>query len=74
MKTHFLKHSKFLLLVTFLWLLLSFNLSSCSTNFGDPDYKYRIPEQTSDGWETDSLSSVGMSQDLIVEMINEIQR
>ena len=74
MKIHFLKRSKFLLLVTFLWLLLSFNLSSCRTNFSDPDYKYSTPEQTSDGWETDSLSSVGMSQDLLVELINEIQR
>ena len=33
-------------------------------------YEYNVPQQTSDGWETASLNSVGMNEDPLVEMMN----
>ena len=72
MKTQLSKYTKFAFIITLLCLLLSLNLTSCKTNSGEQDFKYRAPEQTNDGWKTDSLNNVGMSEDLIVEMINSI--
>ncbi|MGB5288158.1 MAG: serine hydrolase [Ignavibacteriaceae bacterium] len=63
---------EFLLL---LLLLLSYFFTSCkedsSTNPAGNDYNYTIPEETGDGWETASLSSVGMN---IPGMINLVER
>ena len=63
---------------TFLVILL---LSGCfcpgckddsTTNPTEDSYVYTVPEATGDGWETASLSSVGMSSDEIVTMVNLI--
>lgn len=36
-------------------------------------YQVTVPEQTGDGWETASLSDVGMSENLIVDLIDRIR-
>jgi CubicO group peptidase (beta-lactamase class C family) len=37
-------------------------------------YTYRVPDETDDGWETASLTEVGMTEAPIVEMMNELTR
>jgi CubicO group peptidase (beta-lactamase class C family) len=51
-------------------LFLGVLFYSCST--GTDDYTYRIPEQTDDGWETASLTEVGMNQEYLVNLINKL--
>jgi CubicO group peptidase (beta-lactamase class C family) len=64
---------KFLLFVS---LLLSYFFIACeedsSTNPPDGNYVYTEPEQTNDGWQTASLSSVGMSTTRIESLVNKI--
>ena len=36
-------------------------------------YIYNVPEQTSDGWETASLSDVGMDRTVIINLMNNLQ-
>ncbi|MCW8960095.1 MAG: beta-lactamase family protein [Ignavibacteriaceae bacterium] len=61
-----------------LLLLLSvYFFSGCekdtSTNPPDGNYVYTVPEETSDGWSTASLSSVGMNPDRLVTLVNKIK-
>jgi CubicO group peptidase (beta-lactamase class C family) len=44
-----------------------------STNPPEGNYVYTVPEETSDGWSTASLSSVGMSADRLVTLVNKIE-
>jgi CubicO group peptidase (beta-lactamase class C family) len=61
----------------FLLLLSTYFIFSCdedtSTNPPDGNYTYTIPEETGDGWSTDSLSSVGMNTNRLVTLVNEIE-
>jgi len=43
-----------------------------STNPPDGNYNYTVPEETGDGWQTASLSSVGMSTTRIESLVNKI--
>ena len=53
--------------------LLIICLISCSdTTTSDVDYDYTIPVQSLDGWETTSLSEVGMKEEPIAQFMNEI--
>ena len=46
---------------------------SCSDNATtDVDYVYTIPAQTEDGWETASLTEIGMEEEPIAQFMNEI--
>ena len=62
----------------FLFTILLFFCVSCDKDnnpvVNDPEngYQYSIPEQTDDGWETSSLTDVGMLQNPIVDMVNFI--
>lgn len=38
----------------------------------DIAYQYKIPSQLNDGWETSSLTDVGMDQSLFVNLMNEL--
>jgi len=66
------KNKAFLLLL----LLSGYFFFGCeedtSTNPPEGNYVYTIPEETSDGWKTASLSSVGMSASRLVTLINKI--
>ena len=44
-----------------------------STNPPGENYVYTVPEETGDGWSTASLSSVGMSADRLVTLVNKIE-
>jgi CubicO group peptidase (beta-lactamase class C family) len=43
---------------------------SCQS--GPDDYTYQVPEQIGDGWETASLSDVGMDPQCLADMINKL--
>jgi CubicO group peptidase (beta-lactamase class C family) len=64
--------SFFLLLAIFSYFLFAcseeINTSAPSVN----NYVYEVPEETGDGWETESLSSVGMEIGRIESLINSI--
>jgi CubicO group peptidase (beta-lactamase class C family) len=49
-------------------------LSACEDPVNPPyeTYIYTVPEESSDGWETASLSSVGMNTDRLVTLVNRI--
>lgn len=57
-------------------LLSSFFFFACeedsSTNPPDGSYIYTVPEETGDGWQTASLSSVGMNTSRLVYLVNRI--
>jgi len=36
-------------------------------------YQYAVPEQTGDGWETDTLETVGLDQDSFVALMNRLR-
>jgi len=55
--------------IMFTLLILIFT-GFCSTGTEDIQYEYKVPQQTSDGWETTSLSNVGMDEASITEMMN----
>ena len=64
------------------YLLLSvvsalFVLQSClkdETPIGTVnDYQYEIPQQTSDGWPTASLASVGIAEQPLLDLLNKLQ-
>jgi hypothetical protein len=60
-------------------LLLAFEfinlLISCTDNPNDPGVNnvYTIPEQINDGWETASLSSVGLSEYKLLQMLGYLR-
>jgi CubicO group peptidase (beta-lactamase class C family) len=67
------------LLIIFIFLATQFLLVSC--NKDNPptfpentsnEYTYTVPEQTGDGWETASLSDVGMDQSIITNLMNDL--
>lgn len=67
------------LLIIFIYLVTSFLLVNCSNDNlpTSPDdisggYTYIVPEQTDDGWETASLSDVGMDQTVISNLMNDL--
>lgn len=52
-------------------VVLAIVVSSCEDPSGsDVDYTYRVPQQTSDGWETASLGDVGMDTVPVIDMMN----
>ena len=56
-------------------ILLIFPLFSCSedpTGNFNSDYHYTQPTETTDSWETATLSSVGINEELIENIVNEI--
>jgi len=60
-----------------LLILLGFLIGACEedspTNPPAGNYNYTVPEETGDGWETASLSSVGMNTSRIELMVNKIK-
>jgi CubicO group peptidase (beta-lactamase class C family) len=60
-----------------LLILLGFLVGACdedsSTNPPGGNYNYTVPEETGDGWETASLSSVGMNTSRIELLVNKIK-
>lgn len=60
-----------------LLILLGFLIGACeedsSTNPPGGNYNYTVPEETGDGWETASLSSVGMNISKIESLVNKIK-
>ena len=40
----------------------------------DPDLRYRVPEQTSDGWQTASVESVGMDPSPLEDLLTLVAR
>ena len=49
-------------------------VASCVPEFEpEHEYMYRIPEQTNDGWITDSLEEVGMRAEPLSDMMKRIQ-
>ena len=60
----------------FLLLLLSayffFGCEDPPTDSSGDNYIYTVPEETGDGWETASLSSVGMNTDELVTLAKMI--
>ena len=53
--------------------VLVFNFSCKNESSSGPEsYTYQVPEQTGDGWETASLSDVGMDENLLTDMVNNI--
>jgi len=60
--------------ILFLLILYCF-LPGCSDDLSvnnSDNYVYAIPEETGDGWETASLSSVGMNENRIEQLIDNI--
>lgn len=55
--------------ITVLLVTLVF-ANSCNSSTKSTGYKYIIPQQTDDGWETASLNSVGMDEGPLEEMMN----
>lgn len=69
------KHLFYIALILFIILFL-FNFFSCS-NSNNPlndntGYQYEVPVQTDDGWETATLSSVGMNETPFVDLMNDL--
>ena len=63
----------FLLILTFGFLSI---LVSCTDNLNDPSGNnnvYTIPEQINDGWQTASVSSVGLSEYKLLQMLGYLQ-
>ena len=60
-----------------LLILLGFLVGACEedslTNPPGANYNYTVPEETGDGWETASLSSVGMNTSKIESLVNKIK-
>jgi CubicO group peptidase (beta-lactamase class C family) len=64
----------FLKIIVFL-ISTSVLFFSCKTSQqpqGAFEYVYQVPEQTSDGWETASLTESGISQDYLVRLMNRL--
>jgi len=63
-----------LILISLFIILSSYTLSSCDKNTVGVTggYKYKLPQQTDDGWETASLESVGMDKSFFMTMMNEL--
>jgi CubicO group peptidase (beta-lactamase class C family) len=64
--------------ILFLPLSLSMSFLSCGdgkkpTAVNDSSYQIQIPEETGDGWETASLSDVGVNENLIVDMVERVR-
>jgi CubicO group peptidase (beta-lactamase class C family) len=61
-------------LILSLLLVSSLLFFSCKTESpsGPEPYTYQVPEQTGDGWETASLGDVGMDENLLTELVNNI--
>ena len=55
-------------------ITISYCLYSCKKNSVDSSegYQYEIPIQTDDGWETASLSSVGINETYLVTLMNDL--
>jgi CubicO group peptidase (beta-lactamase class C family) len=60
--------------ITLSMLFVVFWLLSCGKDqiVNPPAYTYRIPEETSDGWQTASLEEVGLSRETVSDAINRI--
>ncbi len=57
-----------------LLICIYFNLLSCDKKITNPtkDFRYEVPVQTDDGWETSSLSSVGMYERPLLELMDKL--
>ncbi len=60
------KLKKLILLVLFIVLFLFF--SNCKEEITEPDLHYKQPVTTDDGWETGTLSSVGMDKSFFEQL------
>lgn len=67
------------LISIFIYLMVPFFLMDCSNdnpptspNDISDGYTYKVPEQTGDGWETASLSDVGLDQTIITNLMNDL--
>jgi CubicO group peptidase (beta-lactamase class C family) len=65
--------------IIFIYLIISVLVVSCNNDDPptSPDntsdgYIYNVPEQVNDGWETASMSEVGMDQTIIVNLMNDL--
>ncbi len=59
--------------VSFLIMVLSCEKeSSGPTEPSQEEYHYTVPEQTDDGWETDSLAGVGMDPVPLIELMDRL--
>ena len=62
----------------FIYFLIWFSLGILGCNKDAPveldnnEYIYRVPERTNDGWETDSLENVGMTQNSLTALMNAL--
>lgn len=50
-------------------------MPACTDNLTNSPgiYDYKVPEQTSDGWQTVSLSSVGMNDNYITALMDDLE-
>ncbi|MEJ2617116.1 MAG: serine hydrolase [Ignavibacteriaceae bacterium] len=67
------------LISIFIYLMIPFFLMDCSNdnpptapNDISDGYTYKVPEQTDDGWETASLSDVGVDPTIITNLMNDL--
>ena len=58
--------------ILFLIFLQSIFLITCRINSDDTENSYSIPHNIGDGWDTASLSSVGMDEKLLANLIEQI--
>ena len=68
------EHKYYLLLL----LILSCFIAACSEEVNSPastngNVVYTIPEETGDGWQTASLSSVGLSETKLLQMLEYLE-
>jgi len=63
----------FLLISTIILISCSDENPPTSTENTPNGYIYTVPEQTGDGWETASLSDVGIDQTVIANLMNDLQ-
>ena len=68
------------LLIILIFLIAPFFLFNCSSDNpptspenNSNGYIYTVPEQTNDGWETASLTDVGMDRTIIANLMNDLQ-
>ena len=58
----------------FLFLIQSVFLVSCCENLSDSNSEnsYTVPENIGDGWDTASLNSVGIDEELLENLVDDI--
>jgi CubicO group peptidase (beta-lactamase class C family) len=61
-------------ILSIILICIYFNLLSCDKNVNNPQkgFQYEVPIQTNDGWETASLSSVGMDERPLLKLLDKL--